>query len=104
LHHPLEAPLGQRYLAHLAALLGGPGLATPYTASTADLHLQPGGSVVLLPLTLAANRLSESLASAFRSADHPPVAASSEVLTLLPPLLDNPALRQFLLSALEVLP
>jgi hypothetical protein len=104
LHHPLEDPLGQRYLAHLAALLGGPGLATPYTASTADLHLQPGGSVVLLPLTLAANRLSESLASAFRSADHPPVAASSEVLTLLPPLLDNPALRQFLLSALEVLP
>ena len=104
LHHPLEDPLGKRYLAHLAAVLGSSGLATPYTASTADLHLQPDRSVVLLPLTLAANRLSESLAAALRSADHPPVAASSEALTLLPPLLDSPALRQFLLSALEVLP
>ena len=104
LHHPLEDPLGKRYLDHLAAVLGSPGLATPYTASTADLHLQPGRSVVLLPLTLAANRLSESLAAALRSADHPPVAPASEALTLLLPLLDNLPLRQFLLSALEVLP
>ena len=104
LHHPLEDPLGKRYLDHLAAVLGSPGLATPYTASTADLHLQPGRSVVLLPLTLAANRLSESLAAALRSADHPPLAPASEALTLLLPLLDNLPLRQFLLSALEALP
>ena len=59
-----------------------------------------GKPLRLLPLTLAANRLSESLqgsmASGCPEVDPP--------LTLLPPLLEIPAVRQFLLSALEALP
>lgn len=100
LHHPLEGALADRYLRHLAAVLGHPGLATPYSAATADLALPPGVPLRLLPLTLAANRLSESLqgsiASGCPEVDPP--------LTLLPPLLEIPAVRQFLLSALEALP
>ena len=100
LHHPLEGALAGRYLRHLAAVLGHPGLATPYSAAAVDLVLPPGVPLRLLPLTLAANRLSESLQGSLASA--PP--AADPPLTLLPPLLEIPAVRQFLLSALEALP
>jgi hypothetical protein len=55
---------------------------------------------LLLPLTLAANRLSESLQSSLAANPTP----GDPPLTLLPPLLEIPALRQFLLTALEALP
>lgn len=93
LHHPLEGPLAARFLGHLAAVLDCPGEAAPYSAAAADLGCCVRGPAVLLPLTLAANRLSESLTMGVQ----PPVA-------VLPPLLEIPALRQVLLTALEDLP
>ncbi len=105
LHHPLEGPLAQRYLAHLGAVLGSPGLATPYTAQLADLVL-PGdrpeaGTIALLPLTLASNRLTETLDAGQKGALQPGQARPPQPL---PPLLQQPAIRQFLLTALEALP
>jgi sirohydrochlorin ferrochelatase len=94
LHHPLQGPLAQRYLDHLAAVLGCSGLATPYTAPLADLGPRLQGRAALLPLTLAANRLTESLGAS--------LAGSG--LSLHPPLLHLPAVREFLFSALEALP
>lgn len=93
LHHPLEGTLPQRFLHHLAAVLGAEGLAAPYTAAAAELGLEGRGPLLLLPLTLAANRLSESLTMG----TPPPIR-------VLPPLLENPALRQALMVALEHLP
>lgn len=93
LHHPLEGPLAGRFLHHLAVVLGCPGEAAPYSAAAADLACCARGPALLLPLTLAANRLSESLTLGVQ----PPVA-------VLPPLLEIPALRQVLLTALEDLP
>ena len=100
LHHPLQGSLAARYVAHLEAVLCQSALATPYSAGAADLLLPPGAPALLLPLTLAANRLSESLHSSLAAGRSP----SDPPLTLLPPLLEIPPLRQFLLSALEVLP
>lgn len=100
LHHPLEGPLASRYLAMLAAVLAAPGLAAPYTESAQALKGQPADPLVLLPLTLAANRLSESLTERLTSAS----SVFPGSWTLLPPLLEIPALRQHLLSALEALP
>lgn len=93
LHHPLEGPLAARYLAHLAAVLGCPGAATPYSAHPGDLACCSQGEALLLPLTLAANRLSESL-----------TMGASAPIQVLPPLLEMPALRQLLIAALESLP
>lgn len=93
LHHPLEGALPQRFLDHLAAVLGAEGLAAPYTAAAAELGLEGRGPLLLLPLTLAANRLSESL-----------TMGSPPPIRVLPPLLENPALRQALITALEHLP
>jgi sirohydrochlorin ferrochelatase len=100
LHHPLEGSLAPRYLAMLAAVLAAPGLAAPYTEPTEALKARPADPLVLLPLTLAANRLSESLADRLTDASSP----FPGTWTLLPPLLEIPALRQHLLSALEALP
>ena len=105
LHHPLEGPLAQRYLAHLGAVLGSTGLATPYTAQLADL-VWPGdrpdaGTVAVLPLTLASNRLTDTLEAGQRLALPPGQARPPQPL---PPLLQQPAIRQFLLTALEALP
>jgi hypothetical protein len=88
LHHPLEGGLAQRYLSHLSAGVGYPGMAVSYSDP------QPRPAAVLAPLTLAPNRLSESLKMER-------LASPAEVL---PPLLELPAVRDFLLSALEVLP
>ena len=105
LHHPLEGPLAQRYLAHLGAVLGSAGLATPYTAALADLVLpvdRPDpGTVAVLPLTLASNRLTDTLDAGRRGALQPGQARPPQPL---PPLLQQPAIRQFLLTALEALP
>ena len=84
----------------LAAVLAAPGLAAPYTEPTEALKARPADPLVLLPLTLAANRLSESLADRLTDASSP----FPGTWTLLPPLLEIPALRQHLLSALEALP
>jgi hypothetical protein len=93
LHHPLEGPLAARFLSHLETVLGCPGEATPYSASAIELACCSRGPALLLPLTLAANRLSESLTMGTQ----PPVQ-------VLPPLLEIPALRQLLITALEDLP
>jgi sirohydrochlorin ferrochelatase len=94
LHHPLTGPLPQRYLTHLEAVLACPGLATPYTAQRSDLGPLAQDPGVLVPLTLAPNRLSESLAQGL----------CGPGVDVLPPLLQLPAVRQFLISALEALP
>jgi len=105
LHHPLEGSLAQRYLAHLGTVLGSAGLATPYTAQLADLVLSVDrpepGPVAVLPLTLASNRLTDTLEAGQRLALPPGQARPPQPL---PPLLQQPAIRQFLLTALEALP
>ncbi|MFZ9849949.1 MAG: CbiX/SirB N-terminal domain-containing protein [Vulcanococcus sp.] len=93
LHHPLQGALPQRFLGHLAAVLRAEGLPAPYTAAVQELGLETRGRLLLQPLTLAANRLSESLSMGVSSSSH-----------VLPPLLENPALRQLLIAALEDLP
>jgi hypothetical protein len=90
LHHPLDGELSNRYLAYLHQLLGVPGLAAPYQDPPAAIT----EAAVLAPLTLAPNRLSESLRMELS-------AASVEVL---PPLLELPAVRDFLLVSLGALP
>ena len=94
LHHPLQGALSDRYLNHLASVLGCPGAAASYSDPCASLAAQPMKPQLLAPLTLAANRLSESL-------NMGALAPSAEVL---PPLLDLPAVRDFLLANLEALP
>ena len=94
LHHPLEGPLAKRYLDHLAVVLGCQGVSTPYTAQGSELGPWAQKTATVMPLTLAANRLTESLTQA----QLPPG------LAVLPPLLELPTLRQFLISALEALP
>ena len=94
LHHPLQGALSDRYLNHLAAVLGYPGAAASYSNPCASLASQTVKPQLLAPLTLAANRLSESL-------NMGGCAPSAEVL---PPLLDLPAVRDFLLAHLEALP
>ena len=89
LHHPLEGPLGARYLAHLTQLLGHPGQAAPLEAGMprpAGLR-EPG---LLVPWSLAANRMSEAL------------TASGQLpgQRLLPPFLQVPGLRHTLLELL----
>ena len=94
LHHPLQGQLSDRYLAHLASVLGYGGAAASYSDPQATLAAQVQAPELLAPLTLAANRLSESL-------NMGALAPSAEVL---PPLLDLPAVRNFLLANLEALP
>jgi sirohydrochlorin ferrochelatase len=86
LHHPLEGALGQRFLNHLAQVTGTHLRATPYSSEhLAELQLPSG--VPALPLALAANRLTDSLAS-----------------LVGPPLLQRARFRQLLLAELEALP
>jgi len=95
LHHPIEGSLGGRYLDHLSSRLDQPGLATPYSADPASLPA-PGDRCVWQPLTLASNRLTDSLDQWQRH--------HSPLLRLLPPLLQQPPVRQFLIQTLEALP
>lgn len=94
LHHPLEGPLGQRFLMHLARVLERPGRPVAYQAEPSTLQAVVAAAPVLAPLTLAPNRLSESL-----NMDRP-----GTVTEVLPPLLDLPAVRDCLLTCLEALP
>lgn len=85
LHHPIEGPLARRYLAHLEAITGA--RCRPMTYGEADPELAgsaPGSAV--LPLALAANRLTEGLAAPWRA-----------------PLLARPRCRQVLLELLAAL-
>ncbi len=94
LHHPLQSDLSDRYLTHLAAVLGYTGVAASYSDPRSSLVLEAQSPELLAPLTLAANRLSESL-------NMEPLAPTAQVL---PPLLDLPPVRDFLLANLEALP
>ncbi len=90
LHHPLEGQLALRYLAHLQRSLGCRCLATPYSSQNPEeLALAIDGPV--LPLALAANRLTERLE---------PLLSRSQAA----PLLERPRLRQLLLEQLAALP
>jgi len=90
LHHPLEGALAGRYLRHLERRCAAPCQAAPYSSTDAEeLALAIRGPV--LPLALAANRLTEALSPRLG-----PAAAA--------PLLERPRLRQALLEALEALP
>jgi hypothetical protein len=89
LHHPIASPLGRRYLRLLAAITG----ATPQEAAYGSDQIEAsllGHQGAVLPLALAANRLTEALTPRYGEA-----AA---------PLLSRPALRQVLLELLEALP
>ena len=86
LHHPLEDGLGARYLAHLQSVTRARFLPTPYTAADLreiKLAIHPRA----LPLTLAANRLTESLPDQLGA-----------------PLLARPRFRRLLVRELEALP
>jgi hypothetical protein len=90
LHHPLEGALAQRYLQHLARLCAAEGRSSPYSSADLEEIALPSRGPVL-PLALAANRLTEALSPRFGAA-----AAA--------PLLDRPRLRAVLLAELEALP
>lgn len=94
LHHPLRGPLAERYLRHLAARLGRPGRPATDPQPPTEPSESSDEPTLLAPLSLAPNRLSASLKME-------PSAPSREVL---PPLLELPPVREFLLSALEALP
>ena len=90
LHHPLEGALPLRYLRHLERRCAAPCQAAPYSsADPEELALAIRGPV--LPLALAANRLTEALT--------PRLGAAAAA-----PLLARPQVRQALLAALEALP
>jgi sirohydrochlorin ferrochelatase len=89
LHHPIASPLGRRYLRLLAAITGATPQEAAYGSDRIEASLLAHQGAVL-PLALAANRLTEALTPRFGEA-----AA---------PLLSRPALRQVLLEQLEALP
>ncbi len=96
LHHPLEGPLARRFLAHLEACTGARCVPASYSDPSGEGLLSSlipapiAGAPApppLLPLALAANRLTDSLAS-----------------LVGPPLLQRARFRQLLLAELEALP
>ncbi|MFZ0409853.1 MAG: hypothetical protein WAM11_17340 [Cyanobium sp.] len=90
LHHPLEGSLALRYLAHLQRSVGCRCQATPYSSQDSEqLALAIDGPV--LPLALAANRLTERLE---------PLLGRRRAR----PLLERPRLRQLLIEHLAALP
>ncbi|MEB3200635.1 MAG: CbiX/SirB N-terminal domain-containing protein [Synechococcaceae cyanobacterium] len=93
LHHPLQGELASRHLQLLERRLAGQRLETAFQA-TPEFWPLPGDDRLLLPLTLASNRLSETL-------DRLPLPRSQQ---LLPPLLEQEPLREGLLELLERLP
>ena len=98
LYHPLQGALADRFLAHLGQVLDAPALSASYSDPMASLRTQPS-NIVVLPLTLAANRLSEALQQAL-----PQPSIHSDQPAVLPPLLQWPELRAMLIDALTLLP
>lgn len=94
LHHPLQGPLAERFLSLLSRRCGAVCLPASFEDATAlpwRHEGRRGAHPAVLPLALAANRLTDSL------------------LALAPgmgamPLLQRPRLRQVLLETLEGLP
>ena len=101
MHHPLDGELAHRYVALLSHVLGYPGVSAPYSAAMDQLGPVAANSTVVQPLTLAANRLTESLEASVMSE---PETGSNRRIQLLPPLLQQLEVREFLLTSLEVLP
>lgn len=94
LHHPLQGVLAERYLALLARRCGALCRSAGFDGSTTASWSSDACSMadrVVLPLTLAANRLTDALQAL---APH----------TVARPLLGRPRLRQALLQALAALP
>lgn len=87
LHHPLSGALAMRYPQYLQQRLGAP--CSPWTAYT-----QSSQNLLLVPLAVAANRLSEAL----NAIDWPPG------LQLWPPLLQQSRFRLVLMEQLLSLP
>ncbi|MFM7676108.1 MAG: CbiX/SirB N-terminal domain-containing protein [Synechococcus sp.] len=90
LHHPVTAPVAVRYLAHLERVCGAPCRATPYSANDREELLpllEAPAPMPVLPLVLAANRLTEGL----------PASCGA-------PLLQRPRFHACLLALLEALP
>ena len=83
---------------HLGQVLDAPALSASYSDPMASLRTQPS-NIVVLPLTLAANRLSEALQQAL-----PQPSIHSDQPAVLPPLLQWPELRAMLIDALTLLP
>jgi hypothetical protein len=86
LHHPLEGHLAAGFLAHLQAITQAECLATPYSSSNVEESILALSGPVL-PLALAANRLTDSLGERLGA-----------------PLLARPRCRQVVLQQLEALP
>ena len=101
LHHPLDGELPKRYVVLLTQVLGYPGVSAPYSAAMDQLGPVAANSTVVQPLTLAANRLTESLEASVMSE---PGTGSNRRIQLLPPLLQQLEVREFLLTSLEALP
>lgn len=89
LHHPLASPLGRRYLGHLAATTGARCQEAAYSLDPLEESLLTQQGPVL-PLALAANRLTEALMPSLGEAGAP--------------LLSRPRLLQVVLDRLEALP
>ena len=90
LHHPVEGKLPHRYLQHLGRCCAADSLPAPAVAPL--LEETPAAlDRPLLPLVLAANRLTESL--------EPQIGTAASA-----PLLQRPWLHRQLLSLLEALP
>jgi len=99
LHHPLDGSLAGRYLQHLAAVLQAPPCRAPFGSPLEALaETALAGPLLLQPLTLAANRLSETLADAVAQQQ------GSGPVVVQPPLLEQSGLRAGLLRALTSLP
>jgi len=84
---------------HLSSILGCAARSAAYGDPSEALQQLPSPRTLLLPLTLATNRLSESLEKAL-----PPTSMAPDQPKQLPPLLHWPALHRFLKDALTQLP
>lgn len=95
LHHPLQGPLAERFLSLLSRRCGAVCLPASFEDATALPWRHEGWrgahDPAVLPLALAANRLTDSLLALA------PATAPR-------PLLQRPRLRQVLVEALEALP
>jgi len=94
-HHPLQGRLAHRYLEHLGRVLGQAGQPAPEPGQSPVLPQERGEAPLVLPLSLAPSRIAESLNM------EGVLPQASEVL---PPLLELPSMRTFLLDRLEALP